>query len=159
MTCLSGGTHSAAWSAECVSFRVLGACSLHAWWWTGFPQDWDLWHWIGSSVDRTNVNVVSGEKDQTKEYELPLLLDLGLILPKNVHKQKRANVELLLIIDKMLCFLERCKCKPVRATQKTYFRNNYNYGKDNPVIDLRTARFQKGFVCMCRLIEQLMNKA
>ncbi|XP_069875700.1 secreted frizzled-related protein 3 [Dipodomys merriami] len=22
---------------------------------------------------------------------------------------------------------ERCKCKPVRATQKTYFRNNYNY--------------------------------
>lgn len=25
------------------------------------------------------------------------------------------------------CFPERCKCKPVRATQKTYFRNNYNY--------------------------------
>ncbi|XP_032212039.1 secreted frizzled-related protein 3 [Mustela erminea] len=22
---------------------------------------------------------------------------------------------------------ERCKCKPIRATQKTYFRNNYNY--------------------------------
>ncbi|XP_014306630.2 secreted frizzled-related protein 3-like, partial [Myotis lucifugus] len=21
----------------------------------------------------------------------------------------------------------RCKCKPIRATQKTYFRNNYNY--------------------------------
>uniref|UniRef100_A0A8B9P4E1 Secreted frizzled-related protein 3 n=1 Tax=Apteryx owenii TaxID=8824 RepID=A0A8B9P4E1_APTOW len=25
------------------------------------------------------------------------------------------------------CFTERCKCKPIKATQKTYLRNNYNY--------------------------------
>lgn len=36
----------------------------------------------------------------------------------------------------MLYFSERCKCKPIRATQKTYFRNNYNYGKHKFMADL-----------------------
>ncbi|KFO27937.1 Secreted frizzled-related protein 3 [Fukomys damarensis] len=33
---------------------------------------------------------------------------------------------------------ERCKCKPVRATQKTYFRNNYNYVIRAKVKELKT---------------------
>ncbi|XP_048340422.1 secreted frizzled-related protein 3 [Sphaerodactylus townsendi] len=28
---------------------------------------------------------------------------------------------------KSFCFPERCKCRPIKATQKTYLRNNYNY--------------------------------
>lgn len=45
-------------------------------------------------------------------------------------------------------FSERCKCKPIRATQKTYFRNNYNYGKDNFMTDLKIALCV--YVCVIR---------
>nr|XP_021524562.1 secreted frizzled-related protein 3 isoform X2 [Aotus nancymaae] len=33
---------------------------------------------------------------------------------------------------------ERCKCKPIRATQKTYFRNNYNYVIRAKVKEIKT---------------------
>lgn len=45
------------------------------------------------------------------------------------------------------CFPERCKCKPVRATQKTYFRNNYNYGKNT--FTVRSQTLVSGNLCVC----------
>ncbi|OXB77445.1 UNVERIFIED_CONTAM: hypothetical protein H355_005154 [Colinus virginianus] len=37
------------------------------------------------------------------------------------------RVPAVLFLNTNFCFVERCKCKPIKATQKTYLRNNYNY--------------------------------